>query len=40
MMQGLPLRSISMDNGSEFADFRRLEEQLQTPVYFAEPHKP
>jgi IS30 family transposase len=40
MMQGLPLQSISLDNGSEFADFRRLEEQLQTPVYFAEPHKP
>jgi IS30 family transposase len=39
-MQGLPLRSISLDNGSEFADFRRLEEQLKTPVYFAEPHKP
>lgn len=29
-----------MDNGSEFADFRKLEEELETKVYFAEPHKP
>ena len=40
MLQGLPVESISLDNGSEFADFRQLEKELQTQVYFAEPHKP
>lgn len=40
MLKGLPVRSISLDNGSEFAEFRQLEKQLKTKVYFAEPHKP
>ena len=40
MLDGLPLRSISLDNGSEFANFHEIEEQLNTLVYFAEPHKP
>ena len=40
MLKGLPVKSISLDNGSEFADFHKLEEQLHTQVYFAEPHKP
>ena len=40
MLSGLPVHSISLDNGSEFADFRQLENQLHTHVYFAEPHKP
>lgn len=40
MLKGLPVNSISLDNGSEFADFKRLEKQLHTKVYFAEPHKP
>lgn len=40
MMDGLPVKSISLDNGSEFADFHELEKELQTQVYFAEPHKP
>ena len=35
-----PVHSLSLDNGSEFAEFRELEEQLEAPVYFAEPHKP
>ena len=35
-----PVHSLSLDNGSEFAEFRELEEQLKAPVYFAEPHKP
>lgn len=29
-----------MDNGSEFSEFRALEQELKTTVYFAEPHKP
>lgn len=40
ILKGLPVRSISLDNGSEFAAFRALEEELNAPVYFAEPHKP
>ena len=39
-LAGLPVKSVSLDNGSEFAQFRELEEALQAPVYFAEPHKP
>jgi len=34
------VKSISLDNGSEFSEFRILEETLKAPVYFAEPHKP
>ena len=40
LLNGLPVQSISLDNGSEFAEFRLLEENLDTLVYFAEPHKP
>ena len=40
LLEGKPLESISLDNGSEFAQFRALEDSLNTLVYFAEPHKP
>jgi IS30 family transposase len=40
MLEGFLVLSINLDNGSEFSAFRRLEERLQTTVYFAEPHKP
>lgn len=40
LLDHLPVKSISLDNGSEFAGFRKIEEQLKTLVYFAEPHKP
>ena len=39
-LKDMPVKSISLDNGSEFADFKELEKQLDAPVYFAEPHKP
>lgn len=39
-MVGLPVRSISLDNGSEFSLFRQMEEHFQTLVYFAKPHAP
>ena len=35
-----PVCSISFDNGSEFSQFHELEQNLDTLVYFAEPHKP
>ena len=40
LLDGFPVKSISLDNGSEFAEFRQMEESLNTDVYFAEPHKP
>ena len=40
LLQDLPVESISLDNGSEFAEFHQIEERLKTLVYFAEPHKP
>ena len=40
LLEDKPLESISLDNGSEFAQFRALEDSLNTLVYFAEPHKP
>lgn len=40
MLAGFPVRSISFDNGSEFSEFHLLEKNLNTLVYFAEPHKP
>lgn len=39
-LRGCPVRSISLDNGSEFAEFHAMEHELNAPVYFAEPHKP
>ena len=40
LLKGLPVESVSLDNGSEFSEFHAVEEELQTLVYFAEPHKP
>lgn len=40
LLYGLPVKSISLDNGSEFSEFQKIEETLHTLVYFAEPHKP
>lgn len=40
LLSGLPVKSISLDNGSEFAKFKSIESDLHTTVYFAEPHKP
>ena len=40
LLRGLPVKSVSLDNGSEFSEFHKLEKSLSTLVYFAEPHKP
>ena len=40
LLNDKPLKSISLDNGSEFSQFRELEDLMKTVVYFAEPHKP
>ena len=40
LLKGQNVRSITLDNGCEFAQFREIERDLGVPVYFAEPHKP
>ena len=40
LLHGLPVKSVSLANGSEFSEFRKLAAHLHTLVYFAEPHKP
>lgn len=40
LLKDKPVKSISLDNGSEFSEFRELEKNIGTEVYFAEPHKP
>ncbi len=39
-LHGVPVNSVSLDNGSEFALFRELEKDLEAPVFFARPHAP
>jgi IS30 family transposase len=39
-LQGLPVHSLSLDNGAEFADFKDIEKDLRTKVYFADRHAP
>lgn len=40
LLTNLPVKSLSLDNGSEFSEFHGIEEDLSTLIYFAEPHKP
>ena len=32
--------SLTLDNGPEFSEFRRIEADLAMPIYFADPHSP
>ena len=36
----VPIETITLDNGSEFADFINIEKDLKTRIYFADPHSP
>ena len=36
----LPIRTITLDRGSEFADFRNIEKDLDTTIYFADLRSP
>ena len=36
----LPVKTITFDNGSEFAEYKAIERGLNTTVYFADPHSP
>ena len=40
MEYSIPIETITLDNGSEFADFINIESDLQTTIYFADPHSP
>ena len=39
-MTNLPLRSITFDNGTEFAEYERVRETLHCAAYFAQPGRP
>lgn len=39
-LNGMPVKSISLDNGSEFARFHEIEKDFNTLIYFAKPHAP
>jgi IS30 family transposase len=34
------VHSLTLDRGSEFAEFRKIESDLQTEIYFCDPHSP
>lgn len=40
MEYDIPIETITLDNGSEFADFLNIEKDLNTTIYFADPHSP
>ena len=40
LSSALPVASITLDNGSEFANFRQIEKTLKTTVYFTDTHSP
>jgi IS30 family transposase len=39
-LKPLLVRSITFDNGNEFADYQHMQQKLQCPIYFADPGKP
>lgn len=39
-LKGTEVQSISLDNGTEFAEFRDVERALNILIYFADPHAP
>lgn len=39
-MKGLPMQSLTLDNGTEFADHNGISQDLNVTVYFADPLSP
>lgn len=39
-LKNMPVNSITLDNGPEFANYKDFGEYLKTTVYFADPHSP
>ena len=37
--EGLPVHTITFDNGSEFAGHQKISKKLKTAIYFSRPHK-
>lgn len=40
VFKGIKPKSITFDNGNEFARFKDMEKALDTTIYFADPHSP
>jgi IS30 family transposase len=40
VLSGVPVQTITLDNGSEFAKHRLIATDLKTTIYFADPHSP
>lgn len=40
LLKGRPVKSLSLDNGVEFAEHEKIEKSLNTKIYFADPHCP
>lgn len=40
MPVNLPIETITLDCGSEFAEFKQIQQDLNTTIYFADPHSP
>lgn len=36
----IPRLTMTLDNGSEFADFKGIEKDIEIEIYFADPHSP
>ena len=39
-LEGVDVKSITLDNGPEFVEFPEIEKQLKTTIYFADPYSP
>ena len=39
-LSGMPITTLTLDRGAEFAGFREIEQTLKCTVYFADPHSP
>lgn len=40
VLEGIPVKTLTLDRGPEFANFRELERDLNATIYFADPHSP
>ena len=40
VLEGVDVKSITLDNGTEFVKFQEIEKQLNTTIYFADPYSP
>jgi len=39
-LEGQVIKTLTVDNGSEFANFKSIKKRLGNPVFFANPHNP